>query len=106
MANVFQMMKQAATMQRELKRIQKELARQMVEFENGGVKIVARGDMTIERVDITPATLQGAVPEKLGRQIAMAVNGALAAAKKQAGEQMSKLTQGAGLGGLSDMLGG
>jgi DNA-binding YbaB/EbfC family protein len=106
MANMFQMMKQAATMQRELKRIQKELSRQSVEFENGGVKVVARGDMTVERVDITADALQGATPEKLGRQVTTAVNGALAAAKKQAGEQMQKLTQGAGLGGLGDMLGG
>jgi len=103
MANMLKMMKQAASMQKEMKRIQKDLARQTVEFTNAGVTVQARGDMSIEQIDIDEKVLDGANPQKLGKQIKMAVNGALAAAKKKAGSEMSKLTAGSGLG---DLLGG
>ncbi|MDP6524710.1 MAG: YbaB/EbfC family nucleoid-associated protein [Kiritimatiellia bacterium] len=103
MANVLKMMKQAASMQKEMKRIQKELAKQTVEFTNAGVTVLTRGDMTVESIDIDARVLEGANPEKLGKQITMAVNGALSAAKKKAGGEMSKLTAGSGLG---DLLGG
>ena len=106
MANMFQMMKQVAQMQMELKRVQKQLAKQSVEFENAGVKVTARGDMTIEKVEVAPGLLVAGNAEKLGRQITTGVNGALAAAKKQAGAEMSKLAGAGGLGGLGDLLGG
>lgn len=106
MANMFQMMKQAAQMQMELKRVQKQLAKQTVSFENAGVVVTARGDMTIDKVDIAQNLLVAGNAEKLGRQVTSAVNGALAAAKKQAGAEMSKLAGAGGLGGLGDLLGG
>ncbi len=97
------MVKQAAQMQMELKRVQKQLGKMSVEFENAGVKVIARGDMTIERVEIAPSAMEGATAEKLGRQIVTAVNGALASAKKQAGAEMAKMSGG---GGLASLLGG
>jgi DNA-binding protein YbaB len=103
---MFQMMKQAAQMQMELKRVQKQLAKQTVVFENAGVHVTARCDMSIEKVEVTPGVLEGANAEKLGRQITAAVNGAMAAAKKQAGAEMSKLAGAGGMGGLRDLLGG
>ena len=103
MANMFQMMKQAATMQREMKRIQKELARQTVTFENAGVKVTAHGDMTVAEIEISQDLMARTPADKLGRQLVLAVNGALTAAKKQAAAEMQKLTAGTGLG---DMLGG
>ena len=106
MANMFQMMKQAAQMQMELKRVQKQLAKQTVTFENAGVVVSARGDMSIDSVSIAQNLLVAGNAEKLGRQITSAVNGALAAAKKQAGAEMSKLAGAGGLGGLGALLGG
>lgn len=103
MANMLKMMKDAAGMQRQLKKIQKELARQIVTFENAGIKVAATGDMQIASIEIAPERLTDVPAEKLGKQIVMAVNGALAAAKKQAGAEMSKM---AGGGGLSSLLGG
>lgn len=100
MANMFQMMKQAVSMQREMKQVQKELARQSVEFTSGGIKVVAKGDMTIASISIEPHLIDPAKAVKLEGLIASAINGALGAAKKQAGEAMSKLTEGMGLGGL------
>ena len=59
--------------------------------------------MTVESIEIEAKVLEGVNPQKLGKQISTAVNGALAAAKKKAGGEMSKLTAGTGLG---DLLGG
>ena len=101
MAKMLDMMKQAASMQRDLKKMQKQLARQTVDFENAGIKVTARGDMSIVGISISPAVLEQSTPDKLGKQLTTAVNGALSAAKKSAGAEMSKLTGGnAGLGSL------
>jgi len=102
MANMFNMMKEAATMQRQMKKIQKELARQTVEGSSGDVTVVACGDMSVKSVSIGPAALNSGNPEQLERMIVAAANSALASAKKRAGSEMSKMT--GGLGGLADML--
>lgn len=97
------MMKDAAGMQRQLKKIQKEMGRQKVEFENAGVKVTARGDMQIANVEIDPEKLTNTPADKLGKQIVTAVNGALGAAKKKAGSEMAKMS--GGMDGLSGLLG-
>lgn len=103
MANVFQMIKQAASMQKEFKRVQKELAKKIVESSSDGVTVIARGDMSIDNISIDPAVIDLSKPERLEKAVASAVNGALGAAKKLAGGELSKMT--GGLGGLSDLLG-
>ena len=100
MANMFKMMKEAVSMQRQMKQIQKELERQTIDFESGGVKVVARGDMSIAGITIDPAIVDPSKKVKLESLVTSAVNGALSAAKKQAGAAMSKLTEGTGLGSL------
>lgn len=102
MANMFKMMQQAMSAQRELKRIQKELARQTVEYSSGGgaVKAVARADMTLASIHLDPAACSPDKISKLESLIVSAVNGAMEEAKKKAGAEMSKLTSGMGLDGL------
>ena len=99
MANMFEMMKQAMSMQRELKNVQKQLAKQTVEFvgKGGIVKVTARGDMTIESVKIDPQLINAADVSRLEQALVAGVNGALHAAKEKAGKEMSKLTAGLGL---------
>lgn len=96
------MLQQAATMKREMKQIQKQLANQTVDHTvaSGKVTVRARGDMTIESVSIDPAALEGVDARRLENWIVMGVNGALAAAKKKAGAEMRKLTAGMDLGGM------
>ena len=65
--------------------------------------MAARGDMQIASIEITPERLADTTADKLGKQIVTAVNGALAAAKKAAGAEMSKIAGGAG--GLSGLMG-
>ncbi len=106
MANMMKMAQQAMSMRKQMKRMQKELAKQTVEVKsnNGKVTVVARGDMTIKAVTIAPGAWQDLSHERLEKLLEQTVNAALNAAKKTAGGEMSKMT--GGLGGLSEMLGG
>lgn len=106
MANMMKMVSQAATMRKQMKRMQKELSKQTVEItsNNGKVTVTARGDMSIKEVKIDPTALEELKLDRLEKIIATTVNSALNAAKKTAGSEMSKMS--GGLGGLSDMLGG
>ena len=99
MANMFQMMKQAMTMQSELKKVQKALAQQTTEYagKHNLVKVVARGDMTLAGIKIDPVLMSPAEQKKLEELIVAAVNGGLLAAKEKAGKEMAKLTAGMGL---------
>lgn len=101
MPNVMQMMKQAATMQRDLKRVQKELSGVKTEGSagSGRVKVVVSGDMTVDSITIDP-DLMRTDPGKVETWLVDAVNDALGAAKKKAGAEMSKLAGGLGLGSL------
>jgi len=102
MTNLLKMMKQAGSMRREMKRIQEELARRKVEAESpdGMVKVVARGDMSIQSIDIDPTMIDRDASDRLEELVKQAVNGALQKAKKDAGSEMSKLTAGMGVGDL------
>jgi len=106
MANMLKMVSQAAKMRKQMKHMQKELAKQSVEItsNNGKVTVSARGDMSIKEIRIDPSVLEDLKLDRLEKVLVMTVNSALNAAKKTAGSEMSKLT--GGLGGLSDMLGG
>jgi DNA-binding YbaB/EbfC family protein len=106
MANMMKMVSQAATMRKQMKRMQKELSKQTVEItsNNGKVTVIARGDMSIKDVKIDPTAFEELKLDRLEKIIATTVNSALNAAKKTAGSEMSKMS--GGLGGLSDMLGG
>ncbi|MBM4147664.1 MAG: YbaB/EbfC family nucleoid-associated protein [Lentisphaerae bacterium] len=104
MADMFKMLKQAAAMRQQVKRIQKELQKVSVEGASGFVRVTMLGDMTMKSVNIDPQGLDQARKERLESQIVTAVNNALRNAKKQAGTEMGKMT--GGMGGLSDLLGG
>lgn len=103
MANMFNMMKQAASMKKEMKRMQKELAKKVVDCSESGVTASVRGDMSVAAVKIDPEQAPVSDMPRLEKAIVNAVNRALESAKKEAGAEMSKLA--GGLGGLSDMLG-
>ena len=104
MANLMKMMKQAASLQKDMKKVQKELAKKTVEFQGAGgqIRIAARGDMSLDAIDIDADYLESADPTALGRSLVLAVNGALAAAKKEAGKEMARIGSAMGLPG--DML--
>jgi len=95
-------MKQAASMRREMKQLQSELSQMTVEESsgNGAVRVVARGDMSIESVTIGPEAADAGGTQRLGHLVTLAVNAALKAAKKKAAAQMSKRAGSLGMPGL------
>ena len=106
MANMMKMVSQAASMRKQMKKMQKELARQVVEVKsnNGKVMVSARGDMSIKEIKIDPSALTDLKLERLEKILVTTVNSALNASKKAASSEMTKMS--GGLGGLADMLGG
>lgn len=102
MADTFKMLKQAASMRKQMKKMQKALAKETVEASSGDVRVVARGDMTIKSVEIAPEAFDAPRKDRLEKMIAAAVNNALESAKKLAGTHMQNS---GGMGAMSDMLG-
>ncbi|MBN1676446.1 MAG: YbaB/EbfC family nucleoid-associated protein [Kiritimatiellae bacterium] len=99
MPNIMKLMKQAATLQQKMQKLQEELGERTVEFSSGGgmVTAVARGDGTIASLRIDPKIVDPADPEMLEDVVLAAVQGALAAAKEMVAAEMGKLTSGLGL---------
>jgi DNA-binding YbaB/EbfC family protein len=101
--DMFKMMKEAASMKKQMKKMQKELEKKTVEASSGDVTVVATGDMSISKVTIDASLIAAGNGEVIEKQVAAASNKALDAAKKMAADEMGKMT--GGLGGLADMLG-
>ncbi|NCC49986.1 MAG: YbaB/EbfC family nucleoid-associated protein [Spartobacteria bacterium] len=99
--NMMKLMKQAASMQKDMVRIQQELAESEFEFTSGGgmVSAVATGEMTIKSVKIDPKVVDPDDVEMLEDLVLSAVDGALRVAREKSTEEMGKLTAGMGLPG-------
>lgn len=103
MANMMKMMKQAAEMQKNMAKVQEDLATRTVDFSSGGgmVTATARGDGTLAKIKIDPKVVNPADCEMLEDLVFAAVDGALAAAREMAAAEMSKLTAGLNIPGLN-----
>lgn len=99
MVNILKMMKQAASMQKNMEALQAELAGRTVEFSSGGgmVTAVARGDGTVAELRIDPKVVDPSDVDMLQDLVLAAVDGALKAAREMAAAEMGKLTSGLGL---------
>lgn len=102
MANIKKLMQQAASMQKDMERMQAELAEKTLEFSSGGgmVTATARGDNTLDSVRINPAVMDPEDPEMLQDLIVAAVNGALNEVREMSARELSRVTGGLGLPGL------
>lgn len=102
MVNVMKLMKQAASMQKNIEKLQSELAERTVEFSSGGgmVTAVARGDGSLAGIRIDPKVVDPQDVEMLQDLVLAAVDGALKAARELQQQEMAKLTAGMGLPGL------
>jgi len=101
MANFMKLMKQAAAMQKDIERVQKEVGERTVEFSSGGgmVKVTARGNGTIAAVRIDPKIVDPSDVEMLEDAVRAAVDGALSEARELMAGEMAKVTSGLGLPG-------
>ncbi len=99
MVNMMKLMKQAAAMQKNMQKVQADLAERTVEFSSGGgmVTVVARGDLSIAEVRMDPKVVDPSDVDMLQDLVLAAVDGALKAAREMAASEMGKLTGGMGL---------
>ncbi|MEI6563914.1 MAG: YbaB/EbfC family nucleoid-associated protein [bacterium] len=100
--NVMKMMKQAQTMQKDMERVQGELAEKRVEFSSGGgmVTVVATGDGSIVSLKIDPRVIVPADKDLLEDMVLAAVDGAIRKSREIAAADMQKVTAGLGMPGL------
>ena len=100
---MFDQIKEAMRMRSEAKRIEAEIKKISAEYSNGGITVVAKGDMTIEKIAIAPEAYDEVKAGKPGRFETMlfnVVNGALKKAKDTTQAEMAKMMQANGMGGL------
>lgn len=100
--NVMKILKQAQGMQKNVEKLQAELAQRKYEFSAGGgaVKVEAKGDMSISQIIISPSALQGGDAEMLQDLLLSGVNGALQQARDAVAQEMSRVTGGLNIPGL------
>ena len=94
--DMMKMMKQAAAMQKDMKKKQKALAKQEVEFSSAGgaVTVKMSCDMKVKSIEIQPEIVNPAEVKKLEVAVLDAVKGALNRAQDEAAKEMKSLTKG------------
>ena len=101
---MFDQIKDAMKMRAEAKRIQNEIAKITAEYSNGGITVIARGDMTIEKIAVSPEAydeVKAGKPQRFETMLFNVVNGALKKAKDATQAEMAKMMQAnGGMGGL------
>ncbi len=100
--NVMKMMQQAKTMQKDMERIQAQLAEKRVEFSSGGgmVTATATGDGGVVGITIDPKVINPADKDLLEDMVLAAVDGAIRKSREMASAEMAKVTAGMGLPGM------
>lgn len=90
-------------MQKEMKNIQKKLKSSRVEGESndGNVKVIVNGEFNLLNVTIKPEFISNGDTGKIEKMIVSAVNDAVEKIKRQSAEEMSRLTGGLNIPGLS-----
>ena len=101
---MFDQIKQAMQMRSEAKRIEAEIKKITAEYSNGGITVIAKGDMTIEKIAVTPEAYEEVIKGKPARFETMlfnVVNGALKRAREATQQMMMReMQQGGGMSGL------
>jgi DNA-binding YbaB/EbfC family protein len=100
MGNLF---KQAQEMQAKLARTQEELARRTVEAAAGGgmVRVTVTGQLALASIKIDPSVVNPEDMEMLQDLVLAATNEGLRLAREMAAEEMSKITGGMKIPGLT-----
>ena len=103
--NMMKLMKQAQAMQKDVERVQAELAGKQVEFSSGGgmVSVTATGDGSVLAIKIDPKVIDPADKELLEDMVLAAVDGAIKKGREMAAAEMQKVTAGLGIPGLPGM---
>ena len=97
------LMKQAQEMQAKLAKIQEELAKKTVEATSGGgmVRVIVNGQFMLASIKVDPSVVDPEDVEMLEDLVRAAINEGLRRAREMASEEMSKLTGGFKIPGLT-----
>ena len=97
------LMKQAQEMQAKLAKIQEDLAKKTVEATSGGgmVRVTFNGQFMLSSIKVDPAVIDPEEVEMLEDLVRAAVNEGLRRAREMASEEMSKLTGGFKIPGIT-----
>lgn len=106
LGNIAGMLKQAKALQENMQKMQESLAQQRFETDAGAgmVRVTVNGKLELLQVKIEPQALSDA--ELLEQLIVSAVNAGVRKAQDGMKAEMSKLTGGLNLPGLTELLGG
>ena len=101
---MFDQIKDAMKMRSEAKKIEAAVKAISAEYSNGGITVVAKGDMSIEKIAVSPEAydeVKAGKPARFETMLLNTVNGALKRARDTMQQEMMKQMQaGGGLGGL------
>ena len=101
---MFDQVREAMKMRSEAKKIEAEIKKITAEYSNGGITVVAKGDMTIDKIAITPEAyeeVKAGKPARFETMLFNVVNGALKKARETSQQEMAQLMQAnGGFGGL------
>lgn len=100
---MFDQVKDLMKMRSESKRIQNEVQAITCEYSNGGITVVARGDMSIASIKMAPEAydeVKAGKPERFETMLLNVTNGALKKARDQVQAEMMRLMQGSSLGSM------
>ena len=97
------MLRQARQLQAKMAKVQEELGNAIVEATSGGgaVKVVMNGHQNVQSVEILPEAVNSEDVEMLQDLIVSAVNEAIAKSQEVANKQLSSLTGGLNIPGLT-----
>ena len=104
--NMMKLMKQAQTLQKDMKKKQAALAKEVVDFSAGGGAVIATAtcDMSIKSIKIKPEVVDPDDVEMLEDLVMSAVDGVLKAAQDKMQSEMGELTEGmGGMGGMGGL---
>jgi DNA-binding YbaB/EbfC family protein len=100
---MFDQIKEAMKMRSEAKRIQNEIQKITVTHSNGGITVTAKGDMSISAISFTPEAydeVKAGKPARFETMLLNVVNAALKKARETTQQEMAKMMQAGGAGGL------
>jgi len=100
---MFDQIKEAMKMRSEAKRIQNEIQKISVSHTNGGITVVAKGDMSISSISFAPEAydeVKAGRPSRFETMLLNVVNAALKKARETTQQEMQRLMQAGGAGGL------
>ena len=99
----FSMLKQAQELKSKLDKAQKELEDVIIEADSGkdAVKVTVNGQQKVLSIKISPKVIDPDKPEQLEELVLKAVSEALAKSQKRAAKQLSGLTGGLKIPGLT-----